>query len=90
MKDLSELNEFQKNVLLVFCDATNFSLHSHVPIEAITKRFKKDISSKKVKKTIYFLVRNGFITEHPSGSMTYEPTRKGLDSGRIVQKELDL
>ena len=41
MKELEDLNAFEKAVLLTCCDANNYSLSSHVPIEAITKRLRK-------------------------------------------------
>jgi len=37
MKELEDLTETEKAVLLACCDANNFSLGSHVPIEAIAK-----------------------------------------------------
>ncbi len=41
MKELKDLNIFEREVLLVFCDANNFSLSSYVPLEAVKRRLKK-------------------------------------------------
>lgn len=87
MKELKDLTETEKAVLLVCCNANNFSLGSHIPIEAIKKGVKKEIRSKYVKISIKKLVSNGFIIKHPTrGKITYQLSRKGLKSGYKLKK----
>ncbi len=41
MKELKDLTRIERMVLLAFCDANNWSLSSHFPIEAVKRRVKK-------------------------------------------------
>ena len=66
MKELEDLTETEKVVLLVCCNVNNFSLGSHIPIEAIKIGVKKEIRSKYVKISIKKLISNGFIIKHPT------------------------
>jgi len=87
MKELEDLTETEKTVLFVCCDANNFSLGSHIPIEAITKRVKKEIRSKYIKISIKKLISNGFIIKHPTrGKMTYQLSKMGLKAGYKLKK----
>lgn len=82
MKELEDLTETEKAVLLACCDANNFSLGSHVPIEAIAKRVQDYVSGKFFKKAIRVLLSNGFIIKHPTrGKITYSLSRDGRDAG---------
>ncbi len=86
MKELEDLDEDEKIVLLACYDANKGSLRSRVPIEAITRRIKILPSSYK-KKAIKLLRSNGFIFKHPSGrKMTYQLTKKGLKAGYKLYK----
>jgi len=88
MKELKDLITIEKEVLLTFCDANNYSLHSHVPIEAVTRRLR-NLSSKLTKKAIKTLLTNGFIMKHPTRhKITYQLTKKGLHSGNQVKSDM--
>jgi len=88
MKELDDLNTFEKSILLVCCDANNFSLRSHVPIEAIKRRIR-NVPDKYIKKSIRILFSNGFIVKHPTGRSrnTIQHTKKGLKAGNLLKKE---
>ncbi len=82
MKELEDLTETEKAVFLACCDANNFSLRSHVPIEAIAKRIQDYVSGRYFNKAIRVLLSNGFIRKHPTkGKTTYELTRNGWKEG---------
>lgn len=83
MKELEDLTDTEKTVLLAFCDANELSLSSRVPIEAIAKRVQDIVSGRYLTKAKKTLLSNWFIKKHPSRrKMTYQLTRKGLDAGR--------
>ena len=89
MKELEDLTEAERLVLLACCDANKFSLSSHVQLETITRRIK-GLSGKYVKKVIKLLLSNGFIRLHPVGrsKKTYQLNRKGLNAGIQIRAEL--
>jgi len=64
MKELEDLTDVQKTVLVAFCDANKWSLSSHIPLEAIKNKVRK-LNPKRAKKAISVLVSNGFIMKHP-------------------------
>ena len=81
MKELEDLTDVQKTVLVAFCDANKWSLSSHIPKEAIKGKVKK-LNPKRVKKAISVLVSNGFIMKHPTKhKITYQLSQKGLKGG---------
>ncbi len=85
MKELKDLTTIEQEVLLTFCDANNFSLSSHVPLEAVSRRLR-NLSSKLAKKAIKTLLTNSFIMKHPTRhKITYQLTRKGLHSGNQIK-----
>lgn len=86
MKELEDLTEIERAVLLACCNANNFSLGSHVSIERIMRRLDKKIQRKYAKKDFKKLISNGFIVKHPTrGSMTYELSPKGLKAGNKLK-----
>lgn len=86
MKEFEELNSFEKTVLLASCDANNFSLHSHVPIEAIKRRVQ-NMPSKLFNNAFKTLKSSGFVVEHKTrGGKTYGISKKGLMSGNKLKK----
>ena len=87
MKELKDLTTIEQEVLLTFCDANNFSLGSHVPLEAVARRLR-NLSSKLTKKTIKTLLSNGFIMKHPTRhNITYQLSKKGLQAGNQIESE---
>jgi predicted transcriptional regulator len=87
MKELEDLTDIEKAVLLACCDANGFSLGSHVPIEAI-KRKLHNIQAKYLNKAEKKLLANGFIVRHPTrNQMTYQLTKKGLEAGNKLKED---
>ncbi len=85
MKELEDLKEDEKAVLLACCYANKFSLSSHVPIEGITKIIKT-LPSTYVKKAIKTLLSNAFIIRSPTrGKMTYRLSKYGLKAGNKLK-----
>ena len=86
MKELEDLNNLERSVLLACCNANKFSLGSHVSIEII--RRKTSVNPKDVKRILRMLISNGFISQHPTrGSMTYQLTKKGWIEGCQIQNQ---
>jgi hypothetical protein len=80
------LSQLDEATLRAVADACNYSLHAHVPIQAITSRFRTDIRGD-VKKTLRKLRKKGYCQEHPTfGSKTYNLTELGL----VTAKAFDL
>jgi len=84
MKELEDLTEIEKAVLLACCDANNFSLGSHVPIEAIKRRIggiEGKNKAKYINNVITKLLSNGFIIKKPTKNQTtYQLSKKGLEA----------
>lgn len=89
MKELEDLTEAERVVLLACCDANRFSLNSHVQLATITKRIK-GLPGNYIKKVIKLLLSNGFIRLHPVGrsKKTYQLNRKGLNAGMQIRDEM--
>jgi len=89
MKELEELNTFEKRVLLACCEANEFSLGSHVSIKKIRKKIDKK-QQKYLKKAMRTLISSGFVLEHPTrGEMTYRLSRDGRNACFIIKKEFE-
>ncbi len=88
MKELRDLTRIERMILLAFCDANNWSLSSHVPLEAVKRRIK-NINPKVINKVIKLLNSNGFIIKHPTRHrITYHLSKKGLQAGNQINSEL--
>ena len=89
MKELEDLTELERLVLLACCDANRFSLSSHVQLEKITKRIV-GVESKYIKKAIKLLLSNGFIRLDPVGRSrkTYQINKKGLVAATQIRDEI--
>jgi len=60
-------------------DACNYSLHAHVPTEAVTCRFAKNLRGE-VKHALKELHKKGLCLKHPTGrSTTWQLTLEGLN-----------
>ena len=78
MKELDELTEVEKSVLIVSSIKLNHSLKCHQPKQVILKGII-NMNPKIRNKAFKSLVSNGFLVIHPTGrSTTYELTQKGL------------
>ncbi|MBI5254079.1 MAG: hypothetical protein HY930_06790 [Euryarchaeota archaeon] len=76
------LTQVEIATLIALFSATKGSVHSHVPIEAITARVRKDQRGI-IKKTVKRLVRRGLAIEHPTGGgMTYHISTEGINIAR--------
>jgi hypothetical protein len=75
---MSELSVIQEATLKALADACNFSLAAHVPEQAVTRRFPRNLRGD-VKKSLDKLRSKGYCTKHPTGkNMTWQLSRKGL------------
>jgi len=89
MKDLKDLNRYQKIILSACCRANKYSLGSHRSIEIIRKKIKPEYH-KYLKKAIKTLVSNGFLIQHPTGrKTTYELSPKGLNACNLINNDLN-
>jgi hypothetical protein len=62
--------------------ATNYSLHAHVPQQAILAKFRNS-GRERLKRKLRKLAHAGFIVLHPTaGETTWQLTRLGLKSLR--------
>lgn len=90
MSDPISITPFELEVLTVCCDACNYSVNCHQPIEMLVKRINKS-AGKLVKKVINKLVAKGLMRKHPTkGGMTYEPTTEGLNVVRGSQGNFEI
>lgn len=87
MKELEELTDIEKAVLLACCNANKFSLSSHVPKEAIMRGLR-NLPPKYRKKGFNVLLTNGFIIKKPTGGQkTYRLSTKGLKAGNRLKED---
>ena len=78
MKELEDLTDAERSVLMMSYLTLGKSLHCHQPKESILNRIIK-MDPKLKKKAFNKLITNGFLRKQPTGrSTTYELTRKGL------------
>ena len=72
------LPPMEQAALKALADACNYSLHAHVPTEAVTCRFAKNLRGD-VKDTLKELQKRGLCLKHPTGgSTTWQLTLDGL------------
>lgn len=89
MKELEELNTFEKTVLIACCKANGYSLSSHVPLGYIRKKIAKN-HQKYFKKAFKTLVSSGFVIQHPaSRNVTYALSPDGLKAGYVLKKKFE-
>ena len=73
------LKQMEQATLQALGDACNYSLSAHVPIEAVTRRFRSNLRGD-AKKALRNLKRKGLCQEHPTGrNITWQLTRNGLN-----------
>ena len=79
LKELEDLNEIERQILLICGDATKLSTNCHVPLKAIKIRLR-NTHPKVFKKAFNTLRSNGFIIKHPvsRAGVTYKLSPKGL------------
>ncbi len=92
MKEFEDLTQIELRILVRFCEANNYSLSSHVPIEAVNLKLKgensKYIRHKYIRRAIEELRASGFIVKHPTGRQTtYNISKKGLRAGTILRND---
>ncbi|MHA1195764.1 MAG: hypothetical protein ACTSRH_04420 [Promethearchaeota archaeon] len=80
MKELEDLTDVEKAVLVVACKKLNGSTNCHQTRQRILKGVQ-NVRPRLKNKAFQSLVSNGFLREHPTkGSTTYNLTQKGLIS----------
>lgn len=76
------LSPIEQATLKALADACNFSLSAHVPVEAVTRKFKKHLRGD-VKKILKKLRAKGYCVAHPAGrTITWQLTPNGLRVAR--------
>ncbi len=77
------LTAMEVATLKALADACNYSLHAHVPTEAVTCKMKKHLRGD-MKKALKELARLGYCLKHPTGgSTTWSLTPEGLNTAKI-------
>lgn len=72
------LSPSEQATLNALADACNWSLHAHVPLQAITRKFAKHLRGD-VNKDLRRLRAKGYCFEHPTGrNTTWQLTNNGL------------
>ncbi|MCL5782794.1 MAG: hypothetical protein M1476_02655 [Candidatus Thermoplasmatota archaeon] len=85
----SELEEFEKAVLIAMCDAVNYSKAGHVPEGTVCRKFKSDLHGDVKTVLKKKLKKDGYIVRHPTGSNnTYQLTDKGFRACQIINDKL--
>ena len=80
---MSALPDIEQATLQALADACNYSLSAHVPVEAVTRRFRTHLRGD-AKKALKKLRSKGYCFEHPTGrKRTWQLTPKGLAVARI-------
>jgi len=78
------LTELEIATLVALFYATNGSIHSYVPKQAVQARFRKDLRGF-VPKELKKLVRRGYAFKNPRGrQMTYGITIEGINELRKI------
>jgi hypothetical protein len=79
---MTTLSPIEQATLKALADACNWSLHAHVPIEAVTKRIQNNLRGD-AKKALRKLRAKGYCVVHPTGgNVTYQLTVIGLSAAR--------
>jgi len=87
MKEFEDLTEIERRVLVQFCQANNYSLSSHIPIEAVNLNIR-GVHPKHIRRAVKELISSGFILKHPTGRQTtYKISRDGLRGGNRLREE---
>ena len=73
---MSRLDPWVIAVLLAVYDKCNFSPRCHIPIEAITRQFRKDLRGF-VKNAVKEAVRKGYLYRR-GGTKSYGLTKEGI------------
>lgn len=63
------LTAMEQASLKALAEACNYSLHAHVPTEAVTCKAKKHLRGE-IKKALKQLARIGYCLKHPTGGCT--------------------
>lgn len=76
------LTAMQLATLKALADACNYSLHAHVPTEAVTCKMKRHLRGD-MKGALKDLVKMGYCIKHPTGrNTTWGLTVGGLDASK--------
>ena len=90
MKELKDLNTYQKVTLLAVCKATKGQLHARWSKAHIQKFLPEKSQLKYFRKSLDKLVSNGFVREMPSGKRTYSLTIKGRSACNVLKEEKEI
>jgi hypothetical protein len=78
------LPPMEQAALKALADACNYSLHAHVPTEAVTHRVAKNLRGE-VKRALKELRKRGLCLIHPTGrSTTWQLTPEGLTVAKTI------
>jgi len=83
MRRTNELSEIERATLQALAHACNYSLTAHVPVEAVTRKFPRNLRGD-AKKALKKLRSKGYCIEHPTGrKRTWQLTPKGLRMAKM-------
>ena len=72
------LDPFEVAVAVALATACHYSLHRHIPVNAVQSKFPKNLRGD-VAKSLEVLRRRGLCQKHPTrGGVTWEISRDGL------------
>ena len=78
------LSAMEQATLKALADACDYSLHAHVPTEAVTCRMAKHLRGD-MKKALKTLSRLGYCIKHPTGgNTTWSLTLDGLTLAKSI------
>ena len=84
IRSMVTLPQMELAVLKALADACDYSLGAHVPIEAISRKFPKNLRGD-VKKNLRKLRAKGYCVEHPTRrNVTWQLTYSGLTICKTV------
>ena len=91
MKELKDLNKYQKVTLLAVYKATKGRLNARLSKAHIQKFLPEKSQQKYFSKSLGTLVSNGFVTEKPSWrKKTYSLSKKGIRDCKVLKEENEI
>ena len=91
MKELKDLNTYQKVTLLAVCKANKGQLNARWSKAHIQKFLPEKSQLKYFRKALDKLVSNGFVGEKPSRrKRTYFLTKKGISACKVLKEDEEI
>lgn len=83
---LGMITDFERDILVKLCQATNTAKAAHVPEHVLVRRFPN--LGHRVRKALSKLISKGYVARHPTrNEMTYQLTEIGWEECRKLKEE---